>query len=82
VKFFASLRELVGTDHMQISLPQANLSIAQLKVQLHTSLPAEAMQALLAANVRVALNQHLIDDESMKLAEGDEVAFLPPVTGG
>ena len=38
--------------------------------------------ALTAENVRIAVNQEFIDGEAAELRSGDEVAFLPPVTGG
>ena len=41
----------------------------------------EAFVEITAKNVKVALNQELIDD-SAAISDGDEVAFLPPVTGG
>ncbi|MEM9620411.1 MAG: MoaD/ThiS family protein [Pseudomonadota bacterium] len=78
VKFFASLREVVGVPEMQISAS----SLCQLKTHLKTQLPAPVLSELLAPNVRVAVNQALIEDDDLVLADGDEVAFLPPVTGG
>jgi molybdopterin synthase sulfur carrier subunit len=46
-------------------------------------LPAVLAVALLDERVRVALNGELITHpEAVVLAEGDELAFLPPVSGG
>jgi len=43
--------------------------------------PALAL-ALLDERVRIALNGDLIGDRGVVLAAGDELAFLPPVSGG
>ena len=77
VLFFASLREQMGTA--EINLDAQNLS--ELFTQIETHLGAEARQALQADNIRIAVNQDLIEHE-VALKQGDEVAFLPPVTGG
>lgn len=46
-------------------------------------LPAALAVALLDERVRVALNGELIGHpEAIVLGEGDELAFLPPVSGG
>ena len=77
VVFFASLRDVVGVSEMQT---QARDLPALMKV-LKEKLSTEAYEALVAENVRVAVNQTLLA-ETLDFAENDEVAFLPPVTGG
>ena len=45
--------------------------------------PVELAVALLGERVRIALNGQLLADRGgVVLAEGDELAFLPPVSGG
>lgn len=78
VVFFASLREDVGIDRLE-RVPAA--SIAELLVALKPRLSREALSALSAENVKIAVNHQLIEGDTA-LACGDEVAFLPPVTGG
>ncbi len=81
VKFFASLRDELGTGGCQLAVPS---NIGTLLASLEAQFGAAA-QALSAKGVRVALNQSLVDPEALmatKLRPGDEVAFLPPVTGG
>lgn len=77
VLFFASLREQIGTG--ELTLKAGNL--AELFAQIEIQLGNQALQTLKADNIRIAVNQDLIDSETT-LSEGDEVAFLPPVTGG
>ncbi len=77
VLFFASLREEIGTG--EISLNAGNL--AEVFTQIEVQLGTQARESLQADNIRIAVNQDLIDNE-VALGDGDEVAFLPPVTGG
>ena len=47
------------------------------------ALPVPLAVALLDERVRVALNGELMaHPEAIELLEGDELAFLPPVSGG
>ena len=80
VLFFASLRDAAGVAELKLPLT-ASVSVDELLAELDGRLPSQAMQALTAENVRIALNQTLTGP-SVKIAPGDEVAFLPPVTGG
>ena len=80
VLFFASLRDEVGTGELEVSL-QAKTGLAEFIARLGEHLPAGALAALEAENVRIAVNQDLITGDR-PIQPGDEVAFLPPVTGG
>lgn len=80
VRFFASLRDAAGTAALELQLP-ANAEFDALLQALESELAPGALQALLADNVRLARNQDLISPP-FALADGDEIAFLPPVTGG
>jgi len=80
VLYFAGLREALGTAGEDIALAAGVADIAALRRQLAAR--GEPWPALARTrNLRVALNQTLVD-ESAPLADGDEVAFFPPVTGG
>ncbi len=46
------------------------------------TLPAPLAVALLDERVRFALNGELLSQRAVELGEGDELAFLPPVSGG
>ncbi len=71
VKFFASLREQVGVGEVTIDTPAANAR----------ALWSQATDMPLDPHVRVAINQSYADVDT-DVADGDEVAFFPPVTGG
>lgn len=72
VLFFASLREQVG--HSQLQCPwQIGLTPSQVWQQ--------TTQTLLPEQVLVACNQEYCELDTL-LADGDELAFFPPVTGG
>lgn len=77
VLFFASLREEVGVAEVQVDARNP----AELITALRAKLGAEAVQPLEQENVRIAVNQVLVQQDVV-FAAGDEVAFLPPVTGG
>ncbi len=77
VLFFASLREQVGRAELLIHAT----SIGDVMAALRAMLSASAIESLEQENVRIAVNQQLIDGE-ISLKQGDEVAFLPPITGG
>ncbi|WP_296679077.1 MoaD/ThiS family protein [Novosphingobium sp.] len=48
-----------------------------------TTLPPALAIALLDERVRIALNGELVSEpEAIMLEPGDELAFLPPVSGG
>jgi len=73
VRFFAALRERVGISERAISVPD-NTTVAQVwaLVVEDKSLPD---------NVLAAKNMEYVDTAT-PVAEGDEIAFFPPVTGG
>ncbi len=73
VRFFASLRERYGIDERIVSAPE-NITVGEV---WHLVLPEEP----LPDNMLAARNMEYVDYGSM-VAEGDEVAFFPPVTGG
>ena len=77
VVFFARYREALGLDGESVDGEFA--SIEQLRA--HQAQRGGAWQVLAESNLMCARNEELCKlDEP--LAEGDEVAFFPPVTGG
>lgn len=79
VLFFAQLREQLGVAQIELAIaPRTTLEA--LRTQLVENHP-QWREALYRPNVRIALNQAYANPSALVHA-GDEVAFLPPVTGG
>ncbi len=73
VKFFASLREQVG--QAETELPAAGqINVSQVWAQATASMA-------IPENTLCAINMEYVNLDST-VADGDEVAFFPPVTGG
>jgi molybdopterin synthase sulfur carrier subunit len=79
VKYFASIREAIGTGSEAIDTQAATLGALRDELLARGGEHAEALARTRA--VRLALNQ-VMADESAPLTAGAEVAFFPPVTGG
>lgn len=79
VKYFASIREAIGSG--QETLDTAATTLSALRDELIARGGAHAASLARGKAVRLALNQ-VMSDEAAPLAEGSEVAFFPPVTGG
>jgi molybdopterin synthase sulfur carrier subunit len=79
VKYFASIRESVGTGSEALQTQVATLGA--LRDELIARGGAHAQALARGRAVRVALNQ-VMSGEDATLSEGCEVAFFPPVTGG
>jgi len=79
VRYFASLREALGTQETVDVEPGTTLGA--LRDRLITRGGDHARCLARGRAVRSALNQTMADD-SAPLHEGAEVAFFPPVTGG
>ena len=75
VRLFASYREAAGTPRLEVPL-LAGASVRDLLELLSARLPA-----LKAAPGLVAVNHAYVAAES-GLNDGDEVALIPPVSGG
>ncbi|MBS0443240.1 MAG: molybdopterin converting factor subunit 1 [Proteobacteria bacterium] len=79
VRYFASLREALGTGE-GLELPEGS-TVAGARDALIARGGAHAEALARGRALRSALNQSLCE-ESAALAEGAELAFFPPVTGG
>ncbi|MCC6641260.1 MAG: molybdenum cofactor biosynthesis protein MoaE [Deltaproteobacteria bacterium] len=77
VRLFGSLREAAGSRTIDVELP-AGAKIEALREAVAARLPSAAK---LGPRVAVAVNQQLASPGAV-LADGDEVALLPPVSGG
>ena len=79
VKYFASIRESLGTGGEQLQTTATTLGT--LRDELIARGGAHAQSLARGRAVRVALNQ-VMSAEDAALADNCEVAFFPPVTGG
>ncbi len=77
VKLFASVRDIVGQSELVLEVPDGTKACA-LPDRLAGEYPR--LRAL-ASFLKVAVNHEYADGERA-LVEGDEVALLPPVSGG
>lgn len=80
VLYFARFRDKLGTEREALALP-APASVQGLLDQLAARGGAWAEQLGAGRNVLVAVNQEMAGRDAA-LADGDEVAVFPPVTGG
>lgn len=77
IQMFARARELAGAPSVQIDLLES-ARVRDLRHALCHRFPA--MQGLVARSA-VAVDQTLVDDEA-RLHAAQEIALLPPVSGG
>jgi molybdopterin synthase catalytic subunit len=77
VRYFAVVRELLGTGEEQLEVPAGAL----VGDVLATITGRDPRLGRLRGSLRVAVNLALAP-EDRPLAEGDEVALIPPVMGG
>ena len=75
IKYFASLREILGRGEERLELENGNITIHELWRQVSDK------QKPLPENVLAAINMEYVKADA-QVKDGDEVAFFPPVTGG
>ena len=78
VLYFAGLREALGIASETIELPNGVATMGGLRDWL---VVAGREKLATSKNLRCAVNQDMVGPEAA-IADGDEVAFFPPVTGG
>lgn len=79
VRYFASLREALGASEVIDCARGA--TVGELRDQLIARDAPHAQALARGRAVRCALNQQMCTEDAV-LADGAEVAFFPPVTGG
>jgi len=77
LRFFASLREAAGTSELQLDVPRGATTGDVLRIlgQQHAALRD------LPAGLLISVNLEYVGPD-YRLNEGDEVALIPPVSGG
>jgi molybdopterin synthase sulfur carrier subunit len=81
LRFFASVREALGTSHDTVTVPPEVTTVGELRTFLlrRGGVWAEALAEHRV--LRMACNQQMTS-AGTPLTDGCEVAFFPPVTGG
>ena len=76
-RFFAAIKDIVGTSEVELDLAPGTTAgnLLQRYCQQYPPLSRYANNALIAVNLE------FVPPET-RLQEGDEVAFIPPVSGG
>ena len=78
--YFAHLRESLGMTGEEITLPAAIADVSALRAYLAAR--GDSWRVLTESqNLRAAVNQQMVGPQAL-IADGDEIAFFPPVTGG
>lgn len=76
VRFFALYRERAGTSQTEVELPDGSTP-----EELLVRLRSEYASLPLTDSVLIAVNSEYASPQA-PLHDGDEVAFIPPVSGG
>jgi sulfur-carrier protein len=83
VLYFAKIKEIVGLDEEDI-LIEGNLKDLLVKVsELHPML-LDIIESIInkSSDISVALNACMVSELGSVLSDNDEVAFIPPISGG
>jgi molybdopterin synthase sulfur carrier subunit len=81
ILYFARLRDEIGHAEEKIELPGEVTTVRELMGWLRGRSEGHALALGPGAMLKVAVNQTYAEFETT-VANGDEVAFFPPVTGG
>ena len=81
IHYFASVREAMQRSGEELALPQGVVTVADLIALLTRTKPDFKAINQASGAVLVAVNQTVVGP-SHPLADDDEVAFFPPMTGG
>jgi molybdopterin synthase sulfur carrier subunit len=80
VRYFASIREALGPgEALEVA---EGATVASVRDTLIARGGAHASALACGKALRTALNRVLCDDAAVLPADGAELAFFPPVTGG
>ncbi|MCZ6689654.1 MAG: molybdopterin converting factor subunit 1 [Planctomycetota bacterium] len=77
VLLFASVRQSAGGDEIRIDVPDGTTA-GDLLDRLREKIPA--LEGL-ADRIKLAVNEEFVD-RSYEIQPGDEVAVIPPMSGG
>lgn len=77
VRLFARLQEIAGSDMLELALP-IHSCVQDLRTALRDQVPKIAE---LLARSQIAVNNEFVG-EGAPLSANDEIAIIPPVSGG
>jgi sulfur-carrier protein len=77
VRFFAQLRDLIGSDTLDVDLTNG-ATVSDLLEQMYERFPALRVHD---KSILVAAGLEFVD-RNYKLKSGDEISVMPPVQGG
>ena len=81
VKSFAILREIIGREQMTLQLPRKKdkgTTVADLRIRILELYPEISAQKI---PVGIAVNAKIVHEKSI-INDFDEIALLPPISGG
>lgn len=78
IKLFAILKDKAGQDELHINAGPSTIS--ELRKKVSNDYPALA-EVLSRGGILVSVNQEFVKNDAL-VREGDEVAFMPPFSGG
>ena len=81
IRYFASVREIVGLSQESHDLPETVQTVGQARDWLRAQGGRYALALAVGKPLRMACNQVMCEGDT-PLSPGCEVAFFPPVTGG
>lgn len=81
LRFFASVREALGASQETVALPAEVLTVGDVRAYLRARGGVWAEALAEGRALRMAYNQVMTGADT-RIADGGEVAFFPPVTGG
>ncbi len=81
VLFFASIRDSTGIDRYTVAYSPDLKTVSDVVAHCRKALPKLDQHLNSHAKLMYALNQEMVR-QAAGISDGDELALLPPVTGG
>ena len=81
IQYFASIREQLNKNEESLILPASVNNVGDLIEYMKNNDAIFCLVYEKNPKILIAVN-HTVADKSVALAEGDEIAFFPPMTGG
>lgn len=78
IKLFGILREKMDSDNLIISIHHTSISLKELRKYLEELYPSLGLNEI---NIVFAVNK-VIRNDYMNVKSSDEIAIIPPISGG